>query len=187
MIGGEFRRVKGRFESPLAVGAAIAAAQPYAAAIMELQEHPAPLRVRAVPLDPSRAGEPLPCTASASAALPSPPLGPSWSLPVPGPLIPRGPSALPWLRVAVPLPGPTPTLLPTSDLIPPDPAAPHCRSLSPEQPADGNVRAHKGDGVKKTLSVEHIYQKKTQLEHILLRPDTYIGSVEMVTQVRGWG
>jgi len=31
-------------------------------------------------------------------------------------------------------------------------------------------------------SVEKIYQKKTQLEHILLRPDTYIGSVESVTQ-----
>ena len=29
---------------------------------------------------------------------------------------------------------------------------------------------------KKTI--EQIYQKKTQLEHILLRPDTYIGSVE---------
>jgi DNA topoisomerase-2 len=26
------------------------------------------------------------------------------------------------------------------------------------------------------------FQKKTQLEHILLRPDTYIGSVERVTQ-----
>lgn len=35
----------------------------------------------------------------------------------------------------------------------------------------------------KKLSVERIYQKKTQLEHILLRPDTYIGSVEPVTQV----
>lgn len=35
---------------------------------------------------------------------------------------------------------------------------------------------------KKKLSVERIYQKKTQLEHILLRPDTYIGSVEPVTQ-----
>lgn len=41
--------------------------------------------------------------------------------------------------------------------------------------------------LKKTLSstgladdrpVEEIYQKKTQLEHILLRPDTYIGAVE---------
>jgi DNA topoisomerase II len=27
-----------------------------------------------------------------------------------------------------------------------------------------------------------MYQKKTQLEHILLRPDTYIGSIEKVTQ-----
>lgn len=31
-------------------------------------------------------------------------------------------------------------------------------------------------GSKRTI--EQIYQKKTQLEHILLRPDTYIGSVE---------
>jgi hypothetical protein len=31
-------------------------------------------------------------------------------------------------------------------------------------------------------TVEQIYQKKTQLEHILLRPDTYIGSTETVTQ-----
>jgi len=30
--------------------------------------------------------------------------------------------------------------------------------------------------------VEEVYQKKTQLEHILLRPDTYIGSVEAITQ-----
>uniref|UniRef100_A0A7S1Z3I8 DNA topoisomerase 2 n=1 Tax=Ditylum brightwellii TaxID=49249 RepID=A0A7S1Z3I8_9STRA len=35
-------------------------------------------------------------------------------------------------------------------------------------------------GKKKT--VEQIYQKKSQLEHILLRPDTYIGSVERLTQ-----
>ena len=26
-------------------------------------------------------------------------------------------------------------------------------------------------------TVEQLYQKKTQLEHILIRPDTYIGSV----------
>jgi DNA topoisomerase-2 len=31
-------------------------------------------------------------------------------------------------------------------------------------------------------SIEKIYQKKSQLEHILLRPDTYIGSVEPLTQ-----
>ncbi|RKP24497.1 DNA topoisomerase II [Syncephalis pseudoplumigaleata] len=32
-------------------------------------------------------------------------------------------------------------------------------------------------------AIEDIYQKKTQLEHILLRPDTYIGSVEAVQQL----
>jgi DNA topoisomerase-2 len=31
-------------------------------------------------------------------------------------------------------------------------------------------------------AIEKIYQKKSQLEHILLRPDTYIGSVEPLTQ-----
>ena len=31
-------------------------------------------------------------------------------------------------------------------------------------------------------AVEEIYQKKTQLEHILLRPDTYIGSTEKQQQ-----
>lgn len=30
-------------------------------------------------------------------------------------------------------------------------------------------------------SIEETYQKKTQLEHILLRPDTYIGSIEKHT------
>ena len=40
-----------------------------------------------------------------------------------------------------------------------------------------------GDGKKKKkMSIERIYQKKTQLEHILLRPDTYIGSTEKATQ-----
>lgn len=38
----------------------------------------------------------------------------------------------------------------------------------------------------KKMSVERVYQKKTQLEHILLRPDSYIGSVEPVTQVRNY-
>ncbi len=32
------------------------------------------------------------------------------------------------------------------------------------------------------LTVEKIYQKKTQLEHILLRPDTYVGSMERLEQ-----
>lgn len=39
-----------------------------------------------------------------------------------------------------------------------------------------------GDAVSKKKTIEGIYQKKSQLEHILLRPDTYIGSVEFVTE-----
>ena len=39
-----------------------------------------------------------------------------------------------------------------------------------------------GKAAHKRLSVERIYQKKSQLEHILLRPDTYIGSVQPVTE-----
>lgn len=35
----------------------------------------------------------------------------------------------------------------------------------------------------KRLSIEKIYQKKSQLEHILLRPDTYIGSVEYTDRI----
>ena len=35
---------------------------------------------------------------------------------------------------------------------------------------------------KQKKTVEEIYQKKTPLEHILLRPDTYIGSVEHDSQ-----
>lgn len=39
-----------------------------------------------------------------------------------------------------------------------------------------------GDSGPKQKTIEGIYQKKSQLEHILLRPDTYIGSVEPVTE-----
>jgi len=45
------------------------------------------------------------------------------------------------------------------------------------------TNGHNGNkAANKRLSVERIYQKKSQLEHVLLRPDTYIGSVEFVTQ-----
>ncbi|XP_078501642.1 DNA topoisomerase 2-alpha isoform X2 [Lissotriton helveticus] len=44
------------------------------------------------------------------------------------------------------------------------------------------LKVKKSSDADRRLSVERIYQKKTQLEHILLRPDTYIGSVEPVTQ-----
>lgn len=53
---------------------------------------------------------------------------------------------------------------------------------SAAQPAAKNLSESSANGNDKRLSVERIYQKKTQLEHILLRPDTYIGSVEKVTE-----
>lgn len=34
------------------------------------------------------------------------------------------------------------------------------------------------DNIRRGKTIEQIYQKKSQLEHILLRPDTYIGSIE---------
>ncbi|XP_034017358.1 DNA topoisomerase 2-beta [Thalassophryne amazonica] len=46
----------------------------------------------------------------------------------------------------------------------------------------GRMEGAKKDKASSKLSVERVYQKKTQLEHILLRPDSYIGSVEPVTQ-----
>ncbi|XP_060074256.1 DNA topoisomerase 2-alpha-like isoform X2 [Ylistrum balloti] len=48
-------------------------------------------------------------------------------------------------------------------------------------PASGEGEDAK-KGTKKRVSIERIYQKKSQLEHILLRPDSYIGSTEPVTQ-----
>ena len=48
--------------------------------------------------------------------------------------------------------------------------------------ANGEAAAKKSKGSNKRLSVERIYQKKSQLEHILLRPDTYIGSVQPLTE-----
>jgi DNA topoisomerase-2 len=47
--------------------------------------------------------------------------------------------------------------------------------------SSANAAAKKATNAKR-LSVERIYQKKSQLEHILLRPDTYIGSVEKATE-----
>ena len=49
-------------------------------------------------------------------------------------------------------------------------------------PAPAAAAGAKAKGGKKRLSVERIYQKKSQLEHILLRPDTYIGSVVPATE-----
>ncbi|XP_023281225.1 DNA topoisomerase 2-beta [Seriola lalandi dorsalis] len=50
----------------------------------------------------------------------------------------------------------------------------------------GKMEGAKKDKAGSKLSVERVYQKKTQLEHILLRPDTYIGTVEPITQTNCW-
>jgi len=50
------------------------------------------------------------------------------------------------------------------------------RGASMENSGDGEgARVGK---LRRGKTVEEIYQKKTQVEHILLRPDTYVGSVE---------
>ncbi|XP_046387221.1 DNA topoisomerase 2-alpha isoform X2 [Ischnura elegans] len=46
----------------------------------------------------------------------------------------------------------------------------------------GEAEGAKKPPPAKKLAVEKIYQKKSQLEHILIRPDTYIGSVEHTKQ-----
>jgi DNA topoisomerase-2 len=47
--------------------------------------------------------------------------------------------------------------------------------------SNGAAAAGSSKGAPKG-AIEKMYQKKSQLEHILLRPDTYIGSVERVTE-----
>ena len=37
----------------------------------------------------------------------------------------------------------------------------------------------KGKEMESPNKIEKIYQKKTQVEHILIRPDTYIGTVDI--------
>lgn len=52
------------------------------------------------------------------------------------------------------------------------------------QSDDGGGDAPPAPKSKKTsATIEKMYQKKSQLEHILLRPDTYIGSVEHVQEL----
>ena len=41
------------------------------------------------------------------------------------------------------------------------------------------MKEKKDKNNKDDRQIEKMYQKKSQLEHILLRPDTYIGSVEL--------
>ncbi|GBB91406.1 hypothetical protein RclHR1_01870001 [Rhizophagus clarus] len=46
----------------------------------------------------------------------------------------------------------------------------------------GSNDSSNGTSTQSKKPVEEIYQKKSQLEHILLRPDTYVGSVQMLTE-----
>lgn len=52
-----------------------------------------------------------------------------------------------------------------------------------ETDAGDKITPEKGtSALRRGKTVEQIYQKKTQLEHILLRPDTYVGSTEFQHQ-----
>ncbi|KAI4363914.1 hypothetical protein MLD38_020075 [Melastoma candidum] len=51
-----------------------------------------------------------------------------------------------------------------------------------ENPPAVPLRSSNNVNVPKRKTIEETYQKKSQLEHILLRPDTYIGSVEKHAQ-----
>ena len=56
------------------------------------------------------------------------------------------------------------------------------RSSSGVESSSSSPLPTSGAARPRVKTVEETYQKKTQLEHILLRPDTYIGSVEPLTQ-----
>lgn len=61
---------------------------------------------------------------------------------------------------------------------------PICRYLKThDNKMSTTVENGAGDSSSKQKTIEGIYQKKSQLEHILLRPDTYIGSVEPVIEM----
>ncbi|KAJ8655655.1 hypothetical protein O0I10_008744 [Lichtheimia ornata] len=59
-------------------------------------------------------------------------------------------------------------------------ATPSDENKSPAPTASKASSKPKGDYEERTI--EEIYKKKTQLEHILLRPDTYVGSIELEEQ-----
>ena len=59
------------------------------------------------------------------------------------------------------------------------PAPKASKKAAAAAPVLATSNSNSNGGKKKT--VEEMYQKKTQLEHILIRPDTYIGSVQPLT------
>jgi DNA topoisomerase II len=54
--------------------------------------------------------------------------------------------------------------------------------LSPNKNIENVSTSNSNKIAKDKKTVEETYQKMSQLEHVLLRPDTYIGSVEPLTQ-----
>lgn len=64
--------------------------------------------------------------------------------------------------------------------------SPVAADVHPNVAAGGAVAAHGGGGGSSggAKTIEETYQKLSQLEHILLRPDTYIGSPELTTTTR---
>eukprot|EP00959_Pyramimonas_sp_CCMP1952_P134657 2818154-Pyramimonas_sp.AAC.1 len=56
--------------------------------------------------------------------------------------------------------------------MPPKGVKKHIKKAQRVESGDG------GSGLRRSKTVEQIYQKKTPVEHILLRPDTYVGSAE---------
>ncbi|PVU94194.1 hypothetical protein BB561_002739 [Smittium simulii] len=65
-----------------------------------------------------------------------------------------------------------------------DDSAPSTKKLNKKNNPTSSTKpqAEKKQVGKSKRAVEDIYQKKSQLEHILLRPDTYIGSVEPIEE-----
>lgn len=49
-------------------------------------------------------------------------------------------------------------------------------------PRNANVGSSSEKGEGKTKTIEERYQKKSPREHVLIRPDTYIGSVMPITE-----
>ncbi|KAF7085410.1 hypothetical protein CFC21_088844 [Triticum aestivum] len=92
------------------------------------------------------------------------------------------PTPFPFPSPRSPIPTPTPAFRPTTKTL--ARTQPLCAAMPPaaKKPPLKSSSSHNsaaGDAAGKTI--EEMYQKKTQLEHILLRPDTYVGSIEKHT------
>ncbi|KAJ2093517.1 DNA topoisomerase 2 [Coemansia sp. RSA 986] len=62
------------------------------------------------------------------------------------------------------------------------PTKPAAKGKGKSPVADSGNASSASNGVRNGQAIESIYQKKTPVEHVLLRPDTYIGSVEPIDE-----